>query len=372
MLEKVGIHLKPLSLDQYPNSHVFFDRDQYEDFFESVRWVQEIHPREHDASSVALIMRLREGKQNSDIFKCGYVFVTRNPKFARASRDYCVRSRLISPYQEGPVIHQRELATTAWLRTGLGAEDEKIPKSHLLASCDRVLRIRSEVPQAVAAVLKKVTPEKLEQFELLLQDHRSIRKLADETLNDETVVTSDNAEQLLEVMRRATVAEELAKHGEELKKRDARHRAAQKEARRNTEQAQQERDEAVAEVTRLQARENSSIQAIADSVNELLRSIEKWCIRVLILIFAAGVVNHFTAWFATEWWWKIILLVSGAFGIYYYLMNLLGGQKMGLSHLLTFVGEQLVRRRLSDMNLDQRFGEFTFENGRVAVKNSSS
>ena len=104
---------------------------------------------------MALLMRLRAGKHNSDLFRCGYVLVTRNPTFVRESRRYCVDARLIDPRQEGPVIHQRELATIAWLRTGLGAA-EQIPRGHLMAICERILRVRLEVRDAVAAKLEKL------------------------------------------------------------------------------------------------------------------------------------------------------------------------------------------------------------------------
>lgn len=39
-----------------------------------------------------------------------------------------------------------------------------------------------ELRDAVAAKLKEVTPDKVDQYELLLMDHRSVRKLADEIL----------------------------------------------------------------------------------------------------------------------------------------------------------------------------------------------
>jgi hypothetical protein len=45
--------------------------------------------------------------------------VTRNTTFANRSRSYCLQAHIITQTQEGPVIHQRELATVAWLRTGL-------------------------------------------------------------------------------------------------------------------------------------------------------------------------------------------------------------------------------------------------------------
>jgi hypothetical protein len=155
-------------------------------------------------------MRLRGGKHSSDLFRCQYVFVTRNATFERVSRRYCLQSHLINQVQTGPVVHLRELATLAWLRTGLGAAGQDIPKAHLLATCDRVLRARTEVQDAVAAKLQEVTPDKMPQFELLIQDQRSIQRLADETLNDEHVVTAENANQLLEAMRQATIEEEKA------------------------------------------------------------------------------------------------------------------------------------------------------------------
>jgi hypothetical protein len=129
-------------------------------------------------------MRLRGGRHHSDILKCGYVFVTRNPSFVERSRSYCLQNRLINSIQQGPVVHQQELATVAWLRTGLDTE-ERIPRGHLLATCDRVLRTRNEVRDAVATKLKQIKPSDLEQFELLLADQRCLQTLADQTLNNE-------------------------------------------------------------------------------------------------------------------------------------------------------------------------------------------
>ncbi|HEY6266768.1 MAG TPA: hypothetical protein VIX11_00600, partial [Candidatus Acidoferrum sp.] len=130
--------MRPIDLEQFPNLHRFFDKEKYEDFFSAITWVRDVAPREHDATCTALVMRLRAGKHYQDLLKCGYVFVTRNPVFVQRSRKYCLESRLINQYQQGPIILQRELATIAWLRTGLDME-ERIPRGYLLATCDRVL-----------------------------------------------------------------------------------------------------------------------------------------------------------------------------------------------------------------------------------------
>jgi hypothetical protein len=237
-LRTVGIQLQATNLDQYPNLHLFFDKQRYEDFFSAVTWVKEVAPREHDATCVALVMRLRGGKHFSDLLKCRYAFVTRNNYFVTRSREYCLESRLINSIQQGPVVNQRELATIAWLRTGLDVA-ERVPRGHLLAVCDRVLRTRTEVKNAVAAKLKQVSPQNLSQFELLLLDNRSIRVLADQTLNNDTVVTSQNVEKLLELMQLATVPEVRDRYERQLD-----------QERKQYEEALRERDREIARLIR--------------------------------------------------------------------------------------------------------------------------
>ncbi len=93
-LENVGILLKDTNLEKFPNQEKYFTRDMYQDFLSRIQWGADIKPREHDATCLALLMRLREGKHARDIFKCRYVFVTRNVTFARSSAEYCVRGQL--------------------------------------------------------------------------------------------------------------------------------------------------------------------------------------------------------------------------------------------------------------------------------------
>ncbi|MFK4525269.1 hypothetical protein ABIF90_003250 [Bradyrhizobium japonicum] len=80
-LENAGISVLPIDLKYRPDTHRYFSDAQYEDFFASINWVRDVAPREHDAASLTLTMRLRGGKHSSDIFQCGYIFATRNPLF---------------------------------------------------------------------------------------------------------------------------------------------------------------------------------------------------------------------------------------------------------------------------------------------------
>ena len=289
-LEAVKIPIRPITLDQYPGQQHYFDSERYEDFLGTVTWGNDIAAREHDTTAVALTMRLREGRHHSDLFRCRYVFVTRNATFERRSREYCLSSRLITAVQQGPVIHQRELATIAWLRTGLGASEE-IPKTHLLATRDRVLRVRMEVQNAVAAKLAEVTPEKLEQFELLIQDHRSIRRLADETLNDERVVTAENAPRLLEAMRNATVEEEKAAFDVEMKKTKERFN---KRHRADVDALQQTREELAATAAALasaQERERGTIDRLIARTNMKLAAFEYGITALLLFMGVCAVYD---------------------------------------------------------------------------------
>jgi len=237
-LNNAGIKLNPININGYPNLHIHFDKDKYDDFLTAVTWVKEITPREHDATCMTIVMRLRGGKNSTDIFKCRYVFVTRNSKFAYSSRSYCLESRLISAVHQGPVVNQRDLATMAWLRTGLDT-GERVPRGHLFGICDRVLRPRQEVKNAITAKLKQLSPDNLEQFELMLLNTRSIQALTDLTLNSEKDADNVDPVVLLDKMRLATAADIEERY------------AAKLEEERNQHLKQlEERDREIARLTR--------------------------------------------------------------------------------------------------------------------------
>jgi hypothetical protein len=67
-VENAGIQVRPLSLELFPNLHGYFNDERFNDFFSYVTWVTDARPREHDATSMALVMRLRQGPHHSDIY----------------------------------------------------------------------------------------------------------------------------------------------------------------------------------------------------------------------------------------------------------------------------------------------------------------
>jgi hypothetical protein len=367
-LELAGIQVKTLELNQYPNSHAYFSREMYEDFFSRVYWVADIHPREHDTTCMALLMRLRAGKHHSDPFKCGYVLVTRNPTFVRESRKYCLENRLINPRQEGPIIHQRELATIAWLRTGLGAA-EQIPRGHLMAICERVLRIRMEVRDAVAAKLREVTPDKLEQFELLLQDQRSVRKLADETLNDETVVTAENAERLLEAMKMATVEEEREEYERKLKEQQSKHREMQRKARLETERVVAERNAANAALAARAEADRSKVDQHIQRISSRAVQIERAAVGLLLIMGALAIFQYFTGLLTKSPVWTDLLALAGSIGLYDFIMTRLERPKIGIPTLLKLYCRWSLRRKLKLASLPEvSLNDFNFNGAKITRK----
>lgn len=401
-LDRAGITVLPVDLKQRPDTHRYFTDALYEDFFSSINWVRDVAPREHDAECLALTMRLRVGRHSGDIFQCGFIFATRNPRFVQHARQYCLTSRLMFETQESPVIHQRELATVAWLRTGLGVA-ERIPRGQLLAACERVLRVRSEVREAVAERLREFTPEKMEEFDLLISDHRSLRRLADQTLNNEKVVTADNAAELLEAMRQATIAEEKKAFDEQLAAQKAEHlrqeaaqaaehlrldaareaellrleeerKAESERLRSSAELIASERDEALAAARSLRASREASVQTIAAWTTKTVRVFD-WIGTGIILAFAGGgVLNYFNGWLTQSSLLSIGFgILLGLFGIYHGVMNALERPKVGLTSLLNWLARRLLSQRLERAGLARAvdLGAVKFANGRITVPSSA-
>lgn len=361
-LENAGISVRHISLQQYPNTHKHFTDEMMADFLATIQWGADLKPREHDAECLALLMRLREGRHSSDLFKCRYVFATRNPTFVRRSRSYCLQSHLLYDTQEGPIVHQRELATVAWLRTGLGAS-EAIPRQHLVASCNRLLQINPEVAKSVRDTLREFQPDTVEQFQLLLLDHRSVRKLADATLNDEKVVTGDNAAHLLDLMRNATAEEVRAEYEQKQAEDRKKHRASQRASRMKFEQEIAERERHInaleAEKNRLEAAQEleqnqrrEAINLLVDHVNSRRRAFDIAVGMIVLIVGIALVINLFVDYIeAYSPWGGYLLAAVGVFGIFQSLSEFFDRPVWTARKLSSIVTRLLIRREVSRRGL---------------------
>lgn len=201
--EKFGVKVRDYQLDTFPNLHKYFEHEQTTDIDSFLAW-ENPRAREHDAYAVTAIMRMRQGKHRNDPLDNSHVFISSNVKLARKSRKYCLDSRLIRETQCGPVVDTRDLATIAWLRTGFENSD-KLPISHMLAQCERVLRVRKDVVESARLQVAKFTPDKKEEFELLLQSNRAVDFLIDSSRGSASTFDVSQDQQLLDGMLDAAI-----------------------------------------------------------------------------------------------------------------------------------------------------------------------
>jgi hypothetical protein len=206
-LREAGVAILDQSLDQFPNEHRFFERAAVDELYSQIGWVRDDAPRFHDASTAALTMRKRTGARSSDIFEVKHVMLTRNPFFPSLARRTSIAHNYINAQQVGPVVHQRQLATAVWLRTGLSKSDETIPRRYILSACRRVLTLRRNIVERVRQVSQGLSSDQTEQLELLLTQGRSTQVLMDKTLGAEHVIDSSNIAILVEEMKRALVSD---------------------------------------------------------------------------------------------------------------------------------------------------------------------
>jgi hypothetical protein len=159
-LQEYGVGAIERKLDQFPNEHEYFDRATYDGFFSKLNWHHETSRREHDATIVANIMRMRHGIQSRDLFQSRHILIMRNALLCQSAKQFCIASGLNSKTSVGPAIHQRQLATAIWLRTGLSDVQQDIPRRYLLAACERVLELKRSVVDQVRIISRSLTPIK--------------------------------------------------------------------------------------------------------------------------------------------------------------------------------------------------------------------
>lgn len=89
---------------------------------------------ERDVMSLALVMRLRRGRQVRDVSKAGYIFVTHNTRLFRVAREFLREQDISIPTSVSPVMTVGQISTIAWVVNEVFDDDRKITKE-LIANC---------------------------------------------------------------------------------------------------------------------------------------------------------------------------------------------------------------------------------------------
>ena len=285
-LQEHGVAIVERKLDQFPSEHQYFDQSAYDDFFSKLTWHHEMPRREHDATIVAHVMRMRKGIQSRDVFQTRHLLVTRNALLCESAKQFSIAKGLNGRTSIGPAIHQRQLATAIWLRTGLSDVQKDIPRRYLLAACERVLELKRNVVDQVRIISRTLTPEKAQQLDLLLTQDRSTQLLMDKTLGSSNVVNSNNIEPLIDEMKRSLTESIQSEAATSI---SVAQKDAAKQVRRANERRKLLEQENVAltqSLAQRQAEDAHIIDALLDEVNA-----EMGWRRLIIWIVAAGVVG---------------------------------------------------------------------------------
>ena len=310
-LNHYGVSIADRRLDQYPNDHEHFTEELWRDLFAQVKWHVDPRPREHDATTIALVQRMRQGNQSSDIFQSRHILVTRNGPFAQLARRFCVRADLISENAVSPVVHQRQLATAVWLRTGLADDDEEVPRHYLLAACERVLELNRNVVDQVRLAARNLTPEKAEQLELLLTQDRSVQLLMDKTLGVSSVVSPANIDELVDSMKKELVAEIEENKAAEIAAINREANAKIRKAHSRCRAAESEKADLKKILSAKEEEDRIAVGRIIDNVNCLMKRNKRnihWSIGLMVLlIFLLPIFTQDMA----DWVRIVLLLGSG-------------------------------------------------------------
>lgn len=216
-LAKIGISVDERTLSSYPSSHKYFSYNLYKELLSIYDgWQDNDLACEHDATLVAVIMRRRGDAKAHDFLKSGHLAVSRNGRVISDAERLCLQHNLIARGQVPPVVHFRSLSTMAWLRTGF-ANGEKLSRSMLLASCNRILSLNPKLVTQAIERAKDHAADAVEDLEMLLSIERSSLVLSDATYGDARVLGYKDIREIIHSMNEALVDEKVEERTTELR-----------------------------------------------------------------------------------------------------------------------------------------------------------
>jgi hypothetical protein len=161
-----------------------------------------------DAWSLAYAVRRQNETYSSALYEAKCVVVTRNQRMVIAARRFLREKKGVYPnYAALPVIELRHFSTQFLLFFGTGAAN-KVVRAELIASCDRIVRASPGLINKVRTVLQRVSAFSDQELESILSDPATVAEFTLATGNDPSVVTTQNANALVEIIKNTAVKDE--------------------------------------------------------------------------------------------------------------------------------------------------------------------
>jgi len=175
--------------------------------------------RERDMRSLEIVIAKRKGLKTSNLFGAGNLLLTHNLVLSAISRKF-MRDHKAYEYERVPSIIGT-LFAALWLQ--LGAQERiEISRRKLIVACAEAVRIRPEIIARMKESLRKIVPEKAEQFDAMMSQPRFMRLAMDASLGQETYLTQDKAVEAFDKLEKRLTSEierNLKKERTTLKKR---------------------------------------------------------------------------------------------------------------------------------------------------------
>jgi hypothetical protein len=119
---------------------------------------------QHDAMSLALILRLRRGKQAKDVSQCACIFVSRNHLLQRTARRFLVDHAGYDWTTVPAILSIGQISTVAWLAASKTLEPVQVTKE-LLGNCYSAMRPDSSWAASFLDALERFKRENPEQVD---------------------------------------------------------------------------------------------------------------------------------------------------------------------------------------------------------------
>ena len=158
---------------------------------------------QHDAMSLALVLRLRRGKREKDVSQCGCIFISRNRLLQRTARRFLVEHAGYDWTTVPAILTSGQISTVAWLAAARTLEPVRVTRE-LLSTCYSAMRPDNNWATSFLNALerfKKDNPDQIEKFAdsaIFLRTARAVAQ--EESLGQTAILQRLNT---VEIFRRA-------------------------------------------------------------------------------------------------------------------------------------------------------------------------
>jgi hypothetical protein len=194
LVADLGISVLPFSDGDRAAARKYFTEANEEKLAGSIGMYGSSDTRLRDARSVSDVLRLRGPRQPQSIRDAGIVFVTRNGRLARMSRQFFVREALSARDYFPACITDRYLAGLLWITQGGGGT--QLSRERLIANCTAAVVPRRDVVTKMHKFLSALSPTMADRFDALMTNERAEYFLMDRTVADVTLITDKNLEEI--------------------------------------------------------------------------------------------------------------------------------------------------------------------------------